>query len=41
MYSEEDLSSAIDAGVMTKDTAQAFREHIANNRTSPIVLVFL
>ncbi len=37
MYSEEDLSSAIDAGVITKDTAQAFREHIANNRTSPIV----
>lgn len=37
MYSEEDLNSAIEAGVITKDAAQAFRDHIANNRASPVV----
>ena len=29
MYSEEDLASAVRAGVLTDGTASAFREHVA------------
>jgi len=37
MYSEEDLSSAIEAGVLSEQTAQAFREYVAGMRHAPAV----
>jgi len=32
MYSEEELASAVEAGVLTETTAAAFRDHVARNR---------
>ena len=37
MYSEEDLVSAVKAGVMTPEIAAAFRQHSAEQRITPIV----
>ncbi len=37
MYSDEELMSAVNAGVMTENTANAFRDHIASERTVPAV----
>jgi MFS family permease len=37
MYSEEDLASAIAAGVLTEESAEAFRTHVAQRRHSPAV----
>lgn len=37
MYSEEELASAVEAGVMTEGTADAFRAHVARLRDGPAV----
>ena len=37
MYSEDDLSSAVNAGVLTEAQAAAFREHVAAARRSPSI----
>ncbi len=37
MYSETDLNSAVESGVISADTAAAFRDHIATMRSTPIV----
>lgn len=37
MYSEEDLVSAIRAGVLTDETATAFRSHVARLKSGPAV----
>lgn len=37
MYSEEDLASAVKEGVLTQDTANAFRLHVARTRQLPAV----
>ncbi|HWK36332.1 hypothetical protein [Sphingomonas sp.] len=37
MYSETDLNSAVDAGVLSPESAAAFRNHIAANRLAPAV----
>lgn len=37
MYSNEDLTAAVKAGVMTDDVAKAFRDHVAAERVTPIV----
>ncbi len=37
MYSDEDLDSAVAAGVMSNQQAAAFREHVAQQRTTPAV----
>lgn len=37
MYSDEELTSAVAAGVMTEEVAVAFREHVAQERTTPAV----
>ena len=37
MYSEEDLASAVKAGVMTEETATAFRLHAAQSKSTPAV----
>ena len=36
MYTEEDLNSAVQAGVLTDDTATAFRAHVAQGRQTPV-----
>ena len=36
MYTEDDLNSAVQAGVMTDDTAIAFRAHVAAGRQTPV-----
>jgi len=37
MYSDEELTSAVAAGVMTEEVATAFRNHVAQERTMPAV----
>ncbi len=37
MFYEQDIESAISAGVLTPETAAAFRAHVAGERTSPMV----
>lgn len=37
MYSESDLAQAVEAGVLTPEAAEAFRNHIAAGRQSPAV----
>ena len=37
MYTEDDLNSAVQAGVMTSDTAAAFRAHVTAGRHTPVV----
>jgi hypothetical protein len=37
MYSEEELASAVESGVMTEATAEAFRVHVARMRDGPAV----
>ncbi|WP_109014802.1 hypothetical protein [Novimethylophilus kurashikiensis] len=37
MYSDDDLASAVEAGVMTADTADAFRAHVAGKKHMPAV----
>ncbi|MEG3180476.1 hypothetical protein [Sphingomonas sp. LT1P40] len=37
MYSESDLNSAVEAGVLTPDSAAAFRDHVATTHAAPIV----
>lgn len=37
MYSDEELASAVAAGVMTEEVATAFRDHVAQERTTPAV----
>ena len=37
MYSDEELASAVNVGVMTEETATAFREHVASVRNVPAV----
>ena len=35
IYSDEELASAVNAGVMTDNTANAFRQHVASERVVP------
>ncbi|TDQ85445.1 hypothetical protein A8950_0231 [Dongia mobilis] len=37
MYSESDLQSAVDAGILPAETAEAFRNHVASQRATPLV----
>jgi len=37
MYSDEELASAVAAGVLTEEAATAFRNHVAQERTMPAV----
>lgn len=37
MYSEDDLASAVKAGVLTEEAVNAFRLHIAHSKNSPVV----
>lgn len=37
MYTEEDIASAVDAGILSHETAQAFRAHVADLRQGPAV----
>lgn len=37
MYSESDLTSAVGAGVLSAETAEAFRAHVARQRATPAV----
>ncbi|KQM24516.1 MULTISPECIES: hypothetical protein [unclassified Sphingomonas] len=37
MYSESDLNGAVEAGVMSRDAADALRAHIARQRATPVV----
>lgn len=37
MYSDEDITSAVKAGVLTKETATALREHVESNNPTPSV----
>ena len=37
MYTEEDIASAVDAGILSHETAQALREHVAGLRQAPAV----
>lgn len=37
MYSEDDLASAIKAGVISEETAAAFRAHVASTQVTPAV----
>ena len=37
MYSESDLAQAVEAGVLTPEAADAFRNHIADSRSAPAV----
>lgn len=37
MYTEEDIASAIDAGILSNETADAFRAHVAGLRQGPAV----
>lgn len=37
MYSEDDLASAVKAGVLTEEAVNAFRLHIAHSKKSPVV----
>jgi hypothetical protein len=37
MYSEEDIASAVNAGVLTEDAAAAFRSHVAQLKRTPAV----
>jgi len=37
MYSDEELVSAVAAGIMTEEVATAFRNHVAQERTTPAV----
>lgn len=36
MYSDNDISTGVDAGALTAEAAQAFRDHIANRRETTI-----
>ena len=37
MYSESDIANAVEAGVLTPEAANAFRDHIAASRSAPAV----
>ncbi len=37
MYSDSDLESAVVAGILSHDTAQALRDHVAQQRSTPLV----
>lgn len=37
MYSEEDIASAVKAGILTEETATAFRSHVAQQKGAPAV----
>jgi len=37
MYSDEELVSAVEAGIMSEEVATAFRHHVAQERTMPAV----
>ena len=37
MYSDEELDSAVDAGVLSADAVRAFRDHVANQRKTVLV----
>ncbi len=37
MYSESDLANAVEAGVLTRQAADAFRNHVASGRSTPAV----
>lgn len=37
MYSESDLNGAVEAGVLSRDSADALRAHIAQQRATPVV----
>ena len=36
MYSEDDLESAVTAGVLTPEAAAAFRTHVTQLRSAPV-----
>ena len=37
MYSEEDINSAVEAGALSQESATAFRNHVAAQRSTPSV----
>jgi hypothetical protein len=37
MYSDEDIASAVKAGILTEQTAMAFRNHIAEDNSAPAI----
>ncbi len=37
MYSETDLSGAVEAGILSPDAAEALRNHVARQRATPVV----
>lgn len=37
MYSEEDIASAVSAGVLTDEAATAFRSHVAQRKSVSVV----
>ncbi|BCL77344.1 hypothetical protein JHS3_30800 [Jeongeupia sp. HS-3] len=36
MYTDDDLADAVSAGILSNDTATAFRDHVASRRQTPI-----
>lgn len=37
MYNDEDIASAVEAGILTKETALAFRNHVAGDNSAPAI----
>lgn len=37
MYSEEDITSAVKAGILTEETALAFRNHVLGDNSAPVI----
>ena len=37
MYTDDDIESAVQTGILTDDNASAFREHVSERRGAPIV----
>ena len=37
MYTDDDIESAVEAGILTDDNATAFRGHVSERRGAPIV----
>ncbi|SVB12999.1 uncharacterized protein METZ01_LOCUS165853, partial [marine metagenome] len=37
MYTDDDIESAVEAGILTDDNAAAFRGHVSERRGAPLV----
>ena len=37
MYTDDDIESAVEAGILTDDSAAAFRGHVSERRDAPIM----